>query len=46
MRGIFERICDASDRDKGERHGILKLDFGLITYSFFLEIENNSSTLI
>ena len=45
MRGIFERICDASDRDKGERHGILKLDFGLIAYSFFLEIENNSSTL-
>ena len=46
MRGIFERICDASDRDKGERHGILKLDFGLVTYFFFLETENNSFTLI
>ena len=33
-------------KDKGERHGILKLDFGLIVYSLFLETENNSSTLI
>ena len=47
MRGVFERICDSGDRDidKGERHGISKLDFGLITHCFFLETENNSFTL-
>lgn len=45
MQGIFER-CDSSHRHKGECHSILKLDFGLIVYSFFQEIENDSSTLI
>ena len=28
MRGIFER-CDYSHREKCERHGNLKLDFGV-----------------
>ena len=42
----FGRICDASDRDKGERHGILNLDFWLIAYCFSLETENKSFTLI
>ena len=35
IRGIFWRRRDASDRDKGYLHGILKLDFRLITHSFF-----------
>ena len=35
MGGIFKRICDARDRDKGERHGILKLDFRF-NYVLFL----------